>query len=131
MTGSEACDFLRRLFQQLFDPSVPAEEVGRYFAPDYVQVVDGKKLDHTGVVNHARALKDVFAIASVTLEKVVADGATIASMHTVRAQKKSGERVEVKVFAFFEVENGLVRRTGELTHVVHGEAHDRDLGSRT
>lgn len=131
MTDQEARDFLSRVFQSLFDPTVTAEEVGAFFAPDYVQIADGKEIDRAGFIDHVRVLKNTLQSASVALEKVVASGSTVASLHVATGRKQSGETVQMKVHAFFEIENGLIRRTEELTHMVAGHAEDRDLGSRT
>jgi len=131
MTDQEARDFLSQVFQALFDPSVTAEAVGAFFAPDYVQIADGKELDRAGFIDHVRVLKNTLRSGSVTLEKVIASGSTIASLHVATGLKKSGATVQMKVHAFFEIENGLIRRTEELTHMVTGLAEDRDLGSRT
>lgn len=130
MTGEEARLFLTKVFAALMDPEVSAEEVGRYFAPEYVQIADSQRLDHAEFVAHARELKRVLAGGAVTLEAVVAEGSTVASRHLVEARKTSGERVRMKVFAFFEIEGGLIRRAEEVTHMVEGAAEDRDLGSR-
>ncbi len=131
MTEAEARAYLGRVFAALFDPAVPAETVGEFFTPDYVQIADGKRLDHAGFVAHARALKGVLAGGSAVLEKVVASGDTVATLHRVEARKKSGETVRAQVHAFFEFANGRIRRTDELTHLIEGVAADRDLGSRT
>jgi len=131
MTDQEAHDLLSHLFRALCDPAVSAEARGEYFAPGYVQAVDGKLLDRGDFLDHVRALKSVLASGSVTLEKVIASGSTIASNHVVNARKKTGESVQMKVLAFFEIKNGLVQRTDELTYLIRGAAADRDLGSRT
>jgi len=130
MTDQEARDFLTRVFAALCDPAVSAEALAAFFAPDYVQRADGKELDRAAFIDHARILKATLRSASITLEKVVASGATVATRHLVHAQKKSGEELRFEVHAFFEIENGLIKRTVELTHIVQGEPEDRDLGSR-
>jgi ketosteroid isomerase-like protein len=131
MNDQEARDFLSRVFQALFDPTVTAEAVGAFFAPDYVQIADGKEIDRAGFIDHVRVLKNTLRSGSVTLEKVVASGSAVATLHVAAGQKQSGESVRMKVHAFFEIEDGLIRRTEELTHMVMGHAEDRDLGSRT
>lgn len=131
MTKEQARAFLTEVFEALMRPDVAAEELGRYFATDYVQIADGKRLDRAAFVDHARELKRVLAGGTVTLETVLADGSTVATRHQVDARKKSGERVRMKVFAFFEIEDGLIRRTEEVTQMLEGAAEDRDLGSRT
>ena len=131
MTDQQARALLSRLFRALFDPAATAEEVGAFFTADYVQTADGKELDRAAFIDHVRVLKATLREGSVTLEKVVGGGATIASLHHVSARKKNGETIEMKVHAFFDIEHGLVRRTEELTHMTVGGEADRDLGSRT
>ena len=131
MTDQQARALLSRVFHALFDPAATAEEVGTRFSLDYRQIADGREIDRAGFIDHVRLLKDVVQSGSVTLETVIASGPTIASLHVVNVRKKTGEAVQMKVHAFFEIEHGLIRRTEELTHMMVGGQTDRDLGSRT
>src|SRR5262249_16743080 len=99
MTRDEARRFLEDMFDRLFDPAASAEAVGAFFAPDYVQEVDGKRLDYSAFLDHVRLLKRTLERASVTFEQLLVDGSTIADIHVVDAHKKNGERLRVKVLA--------------------------------
>jgi len=131
MTDREAREFLTRVFGTLFDRAASAEAVAAFFAPDYVQIADGKRLDRAHFVDHVRVLKRALESGAVALEKVVASGSIVATRHVVSARKKDGTSVRFTVHAFFEIEGGSIRRTEELTHMLEGGAEDRDLGSRT
>ena len=131
MTRDDARTFLQGVFDRFFDPAASAEAVGEFFSPDYVQEVDGKRLDYSAFLDHVRLLKRTLDRATVTFENVVVDGSTIADIHVVDARKKNGERLRVKVLAFYTIEDGKIRRLEELTHQLEGRAEDRDLGSRT
>jgi len=131
MTENEARDLLARVFRTLFDPAAGAEAVGAFFTSDYVQVADGRQLDRAAFLDHVRVLKAALQGGSATLEKVVAGGDTIASLHRITARKQTGETIRMTVHAFFEIEHGLIRRTEELSHLTEGGDADRDLGSRT
>jgi len=130
MTRDEARRFLEDMFDRLFDPAASAEAVGAFFAPDYVQEVDGKRLDYSAFLDHVRLLKRTLERASVTFEQLLVDGSTIADIHVVDAHKKNGERLRVKVLAFYTIEDGKIRRLEELTHQLEGRPEDADLGSR-
>jgi len=82
------------------------------------------------VANHVRVLKSTLDNATVTFKEIAADGTTIADIHVVEARKKNGDRVRVKVIAFYTLENGKIRRIEELTYLLEGRAEDRDLGFR-
>jgi len=132
MTRDEARRFLAELFARFFDPATSAEAVGAaFFSPDYVQEVDGKRLDYGAFLDHVRLIKRTLDHATVTFEHVVVDGSTIADVHVVDARKNNGERLRVKVLAFYTIEDGKIRRLEELTHQLEGRPDDRDLGSRT
>jgi ketosteroid isomerase-like protein len=130
MTTEEARRFLQSVFDRLFDPAASAEDVGAFFSPDYVQDVDGRRLDRGEFLNHVRVLKSTLDSATVTFKEIAADGTTIADIHVVEARKKNGDRVRVKVMAFYTLENGKIRRIEELTYLLEGRAEDRDLGFR-
>lgn len=130
MNSAQARQFLTQVFHSLFDPAVSAEETGRYFAPGYQQHADGKVLDHAMFVEHARILKSTLQSASVSFGNIVAGDDALASWHIVEAIKHNGQRLRVKVIALYELEDGLIARVDELTHLLAGEESDRDLGSR-
>jgi ketosteroid isomerase-like protein len=130
MTTEEARRFLQRVFDRLFDPASTAEEVGAFFSPDYVQDVDGRRLDRGEFMNHVRMLKNTLEGATVTFKQIAADGQTIADIHVVEARKKNGERVRVKVIAFYTLQNGKISSIEELTYLLEGRSEDRDLGFR-
>jgi ketosteroid isomerase-like protein len=90
----------------------------------------GKVLGRGQFIRHVQALKDLLDEASVHFEKVIAEGASIATCHVVNLRKKSGEQVEMKVLAFFEIEDGLISRTEEFTRLIAGDSVNHDLGSR-
>jgi ketosteroid isomerase-like protein len=131
MTDQEARDLVTNVLSKLLDPALPAEAVTAHFAPEYEQIVDGKRLDRSAFVEHIRALKSVLSGGEASIEAVVAGPGTIATRHLVTARKRSGEVVRMEVHAFFEVNGGLITRTRELTHMVEGTSADRDLGART
>jgi ketosteroid isomerase-like protein len=115
----------------LLDPQLDAEDLSRYFAPDYVQDVDGKRLDFSGFIDHARMLKKSLRKARATIEQIIVDGATIADVHVVDGEKTNGDTFRAKVIAFYTVRDGKIVRVDELTHLLQGADEDRDLGSRT
>jgi hypothetical protein len=122
---------LEDLFRDLFDPNTPAERLTRHLTDDYRQDVDGRTLDLSGFVAHARALKSTLAEAAVSFETVIGDERRAASLHVVSGRKLDGTTVRVRVYAFFEFADGRVRRVDEVTRLLEGEEDDRDLGSRT
>jgi ketosteroid isomerase-like protein len=115
----------------LLDPRQDAESLSRYFASDYIQDVDGKRLDFNGFIDHARTLKKSLRSGRVTIENIVVDGMTIADVHVVDAEKTNGDTIRAKVTAFYTVRDGKIVRVDELTHLLQGSEKDRDMGSRT
>ncbi len=130
MTTAQARHYLNEVFHSLFDPAISAEATARYFTPGYQQHADGKVLDHPMFVEHARTLKSTLQYATVTFGNVIASGNTLASWHIVDAVKHNGQALRVKVVAIYQLEDGLIARVDELTHLMEGEASDRDLGTR-
>ena len=126
MNAPEPQSLLNDLFRELLDPDVPPERLASRLTADYRQVADGKTLDLAGFVDHARALKSVVAEAEVRFETLLADGDRV-----VTGRKRDGTSVGMRVYAFFEFENGRVRRVDEMTRLTEGNDQDRDLGSRT
>ncbi|MFW5393018.1 nuclear transport factor 2 family protein [Yersinia sp. 2544 StPb PI] len=130
MNSQQAKQFLQQVFTALVDSSYSTQDVAAFFSTDYQQQADGNQLDYEAFIRHVQVLKSTLASGTITLEKVMSDGDQIASVHLVDVVKKSGQRVLMKVIAFYRIEHGLIQCVEELTHLIHGETQDRDLGSR-
>jgi len=115
----------------LLDPRQDAAALSQFFASDYVQEVDGKRLDFEGFIDHARVLKTRLRRGSATIQSLIVDGDTIADIHVIDAEKTDGAHLRTKVIAFFTVRDGKIVSVDELTHLLDGAEEDRDLGSRT
>ncbi len=124
-------DLLRRVFDAFTDPATKPEDYSSLLSPRYVQSVDGKVLDYAGFLKHCAALQEVVISSSVTFERIVTDGLSAATVHIAEVKKVDGTTARLKVIAYYEFCEGRVCRVDELTHLLNGEAQDRDLGSRT
>lgn len=107
------------------------QAISKYFSRDYIQEVDGKKLDYHGFVNHMRTQKEILNSASITVERSISEGNWVSIVHRVDAVKKDGKKLSVKVIAHFEVKEDKIVRCDELTHLLLGAQEDRDIGSRS
>lgn len=121
---------LKSLFADLFDPTKGIEAIKPYFSPQYTQWVDGKLLDFEAFIQHVKALKEVIASAHIEFKEYLENGNIVADTHEVFITKKTGEKLHVKVMAFFTFENQKILSTQELTHLISGNVEDQDIGSR-
>lgn len=130
LTESEVHDLLRRLFAAFTDPITGPEAFAELLTPDYLQRVDGKELDYAGFLAHAAALQASVKSASVTFEHIVTDGMSAATVHIADAVKTNGERIRLKVIAYYRFRGHRISLVDELTHLLEGADEDRDMGSR-
>ena len=122
---------VERAFQDVFASDAFDEAaIGRYFSPRYVQKTDGHTLDFAGFVAHVRELKRTLKNVKITFERIVAEGASVVTIHRAEAEKVTGGRISVRVFALFVIEEGKIILCDELTRLEQGAAEDRDLASR-
>lgn len=105
--------------------------VKKYFSEDYVQVVNGKKIDFNEFVTHLEVLKDATKSISITIKSIAEGDGCVHTQHIAQAVKKNGSKSEFEVFANFQLENGKILRCEELTRMISGDVSDDDLGSRT
>ena len=131
LSQKQARALIENAIASLLDPLQDAESLCRYFAPDYVQEVDGVRLDFDGFIDHARVLKTSLRWGRATIENLIVSGDTIADIHVVDGEKTNGDKIRVKVIAFFTLRDGKIVRVDELTHLLEGNHADRDMGSRT
>src|SRR5262249_57541348 len=92
----------------LLDPRQDAESLSRYFASDYIQDVDGKRLDFNGFIDHARTLKKSLRGGRVTIENIIVDGMTIADVHVVDAEKTNADTIPANVIPFYTVRHANI-----------------------
>ncbi|ENN84887.1 hypothetical protein RHSP_42311 [Rhizobium freirei PRF 81] len=130
MTQGEVHELLDRMFAAFTDPATKPEQFAELLTPDYIQRVDGKQLDYEGFLRHSQALQAGLASSSVSFEHVVTDGVSAATVHVAEAVKITGERIRLKVIAYYQFRGNRISLVDELTHLIEGAAHDRDLGSR-
>jgi hypothetical protein len=130
MTNEEARAFMQHVYDVYSDPKVPIDEFAAFFSPAYTQDVDGKVLNYSDFINHLGVLRSTVEKATITIQEIATNGSTVADIHIVDATKKNGEKIRLKVLAFYKVENGKFVRLDELTHLLEGSPADRDLGSR-
>ena len=122
---------IKRAFQEVFASDAFDESaIARYFSPHYVQKTDGRTLDFAGFVAHVRELNRTVKNVRINFERLVAEGASVVSIHRAEAEKVAGGRIAMRVFALFVIDEGKIASCDELTHLELGSAEDRDLASR-
>ncbi len=131
LSKEQARVLVQNAVASLLDPQQDTESLSRYFAPDYVQDVDGAHLDFNDFIDHARTLKASLRWGRATIETLIVSGDTIADVHVIDAEKTNGDTIRIRVIAFFTLTDGKIARVDELTHLLQGDDADRDMGSRT
>ena len=131
MTPEEAYDLLQRMFSAFTSPATGPDDLAEFLTPDYVQRVDGKHLDYDGFLQHHQALQRTISSGSVNFEHFVTDGISAATVHTSEAVKRNGDRIRLRVIAYYQFRGNRISLVDELTELLSGGQADRDLGSRT
>lgn len=129
MTPQDSIALITTMFAAFCQPDTSAAKLARFFTPDYIQRVDGKQLDLTAFLDHFRALQAALRRLNITIEHVVSDGTTAATVHIAEAEKRDGSRSRIKVVAVYVLRDGRIALVDELTRVLDGAAGDADLGS--
>lgn len=123
-------EFIQEAFSNILEKSTVAENVfEQYFSKDYVQCVDGKKLNYDDFVQHIKTLKSVMKTMNVSFKQMVVEEDWIATLHIVDGVKHSNEAIQVQVNAFMKIREGKIVWCDELTYLIKGEHNDKDLGS--
>jgi ketosteroid isomerase-like protein len=123
---------VQQMFRDILEPEeFDEQQIARYFSPGYEQKADGKTLDFRSFLDHVRELKRTVTRLRVTVEYIVSEGNKVLDVHRVEAEKRTGGKVEARVFSLWVIEDGRIVLCDELTHLERGAAEDRDLGSRT
>lgn len=123
--------YMEEIFKNVTENMNPDEStVARYISPLYQQDVDGHKLDYKGFFQHMVKQKSMVDSVKLTIQHFISEGNKACTVHRVDAVKKNGEKLVVKVVAYFEFDSsGKLILCDELTHVLEGSKEDRNLGS--
>lgn len=123
-------NFIERVFKEVIeDLNANEKTISQYFSPDYIQQVDGHRLNYEDFVQHMIVQKSLMNSIMVSIERCIIEGNAICTVHRVDAIKKNGEKIAVKVIAYFEVENKKIRLCDELTHLLEGDKKNQNIGS--
>jgi hypothetical protein len=130
ITESLSRDFIERVFKEVIEDLNANEQIiSQYFSPLYIQYVDGHELNYKDFVQHMIVQKSLLDSIEVCIDHCVIEGNAICTVHKVDAIKKNGEKIAVKVIAYFEVENGKIILCDELTYLLEGHEKNRNIGS--
>lgn len=122
--------FIEQVFTDVIE-NLGADEsiISEYFSPHYIQHVDGHTLHYEEFIQHMKVQKTLLDFVKVSILHCVIEGNKISTVHQVDAKKKNGEKISVKVIAYFELEGGKIILCDELTHLLEGDAKDQNIGS--
>ncbi|WP_025124495.1 hypothetical protein [Myroides odoratimimus] len=127
MTNKE---LIKDCFVNLLEsPQYRPEVIATYFSIDYIQCVDGKRLDYTIFSNHIKKLKEVTERLSITFNYMAEEGNLVFTNHSVSVYRNDGSVSKVKVIATFVIENEKIVFCDELTLHEEGNHDDSNLGS--
>ncbi len=123
---------LREVFQNIVGQGHTDDNtISKYFHEDYVQLVDGKKLNRDEFVRHMKALHQSEKNIKVEFQHILAEGNQVATVHTATGTKENGQQVVAKIIALFVFKDGRIILCDELTAIIEGDEKDKENASKT
>ncbi len=123
-------NFIEKVFKEVIENLNANEEIiSRYFASNYIQYVDGHHLNYKEFVQHMVVQKSLLHSIKVHIEHCIIENNSICTVHRVNAIKKTGEKIAIKVIAYFEVKDKKFILCDELTHLLEGDKKNQNIGS--
>lgn len=115
------------------DPDDAKEVIDRHISPDYVQIMNGSRLEYDDVVAHVRHIRATLASGTIEVHEAVQDGDVIADRHTMTATYVSGKKFAGSVYAFAQLgSDGRIIRVNEISQIDVAEEGDPNFpNSRT
>lgn len=119
------------MFKEIFENPVFNEAaIQEYFSAEYIQEVDGKKLDYTQFCKHVSLQKETISTMTFDFQTMIVEDNILFSNHVVHGTTKDGRSGTIRVIAEFHFKGQKLIYCNELTHMINGDEKDRDLGSR-
>lgn len=121
---------IKRMFTNILEtPSFDEELVQEYFTEDYIQNVDGSTLNRNEFEQHVKKLKSKTKTLHIEILNAAENEHTVFTKHLVNTVLKTGETVQLKVFAEFTFFGNKIKHCDELTILLKGNSNEKDLGS--
>ncbi|MCE3269561.1 MAG: hypothetical protein K0R49_1815 [Burkholderiales bacterium] len=115
----------------LESPELNLDKISQLISHDYVQYVDGHKLQYGDFIKHLQAQRKIVAKIQVKFISILAENDKVSTHHIVTVYKRDGSISEFEVFSVFTIRNNQVIQCNELTRLISGNPKDHDLGSTT
>ncbi|BAP31166.1 uncharacterized protein CHSO_2129 [Chryseobacterium sp. StRB126] len=125
---------MKQIIQQVFsnileNPTFDLSLIEKYFSKDYIQFVDHTQLNYEEFILHIQKLKEKVTEQKIDILNYAENGNTIFTHHTAKSILKDGSIVRHKVLAEFTIQEGKIIRCDELTLLLEGADHSKNLGS--
>jgi hypothetical protein len=130
-TPAENKTLLKEAFTKVFANMDPADMTyTQYISKDYVQYVDGKKLNYNDFVEHLKTLKSSMKSIKVTFKDMVAEDDKVMTIHIAEGVKKDGKTIKTQFNALFQIKDHKFVLGNELSHPIERDVSNKDLASR-
>ena len=120
---------IRQMFATFTDFTSDISELSNFMTTDYRQFVDGQEMTLDDFRTHTTALRSGLRKLDISIQHILCDGDSAATVHFARATRHSGEHSLIKVIAFYRFRGARICLVDELTHVIEGHHEDKALGS--
>lgn len=125
---------MKHIIQQVFssileNPVFDLSLIEKYFSKDYIQYVDHTQLNYEEFILHIKKLKEKVAEQKIEILNCAENGNIIFTHHTAKSLLKDGSIVRHKVLAQFTIQEGKIIQCDELTMLLEGADHNKNLGS--
>ena len=123
---------LRSLFENIYQPQVDPEKfIQKHVSTNYVQIVDGHRINYSDFVAHIIKQRLVIKDVSFNFIYLIEENDSVASLHRVLATKiDDNKKIISEVHAFFQFKDGMLMSCNERTKIIQGSHEDEDLGRR-
>ena len=93
-----------------------AETVDRYFSADFVEIVDGARMDREQFLGHLQGLRTMAVDGRIEVFDALLDGMSFAQHHLMEMVAADGTTVAREVFMFGELTaDGRIGRISEVS----------------
>lgn len=124
-------DIIIQAFKEILeDGKIDNETIKKYFHKDYIQEVNGIKIDYDEFKLHLFKQRQSIENISIKFNTILSYDNIIFSNHNVHCTKKDGSFCSFKVIAEFRIKDEKIFFCDELTHLIEGKQSDTDMGQR-
>jgi hypothetical protein len=97
-----------------------------YISRTYVEHFNGKLFNYSQWAKRMAGFKELMGSIQIIFDEIVVERDKIGTSYHIRAIKKDGTELDIRVFAIYKIKDEMIYYCDELNYLIRGSKDDRE-----